>query len=331
MKKYSVIVPVYNRPSEVDELLGSLQSQTLKDFEIVIIEDGSTEDCKSIIAKYPDLEVNYFFKDNSGPGDSRNVGMTKAKGLWMIFFDSDCVIPEAYFQSVEDHLQINSLDTFGGPDAAHESFTTIQKAINYAMTSILTTGGVRGKENKLDQYQPRTFNMGIKREVFEKVGGFSDVHPGEDPDWSYRIMNAGYKVGLIESAYVYHKRRIDFKKFLKQVYKFGVARTILIKWYPDKFKPTYLLPTLFLLGSIGLVICGVLLSKFFISPLLFLVIVLFIDALMKTKSLLITLLAVPASFAQLYGYGYGFLKGWINIHILRREERKAFPSFFFKK
>jgi glycosyltransferase involved in cell wall biosynthesis len=332
MKKYSIIIPVYNRPQEVDELLESLSKQTFKDFDLLIIEDGSTEKCEDIVKKYStQIDIKYFYKPNSGPGDSRNYGMEKATGNYLIFFDSDCIIPSDYFENVEKALAENPLDAFGGPDNAHESFSDTQKAINYSMTSFITTGGVRGKKSKLDKFQPRSFNMGISQEVYKKVGGYSDIHPGEDPDLSYRIMDAGFKVGLIEGAYVYHKRRIDFSKFTKQVYKFGVVRTVLMKWHPEKFKLVYLFPALFLLFTIALLIASVLFSPYFLLPLLFLVVLIFIESFIKTKSLPITLLSIPASFIQLLAYGYGFLKGFFNLFILKREERKALPGFFFKK
>jgi len=332
MPKYSVIVPIFNRPNEAEELLESLAKQTYKDFDIIIIEDGSQDTCEDIVKRYAnDLDIKYHFKSNSGPGDSRNVGMTMATGDYLIFFDSDCIIPPQYFGEVEKHLAETPLDAFGGPDSAHVSFSNVQKAINYAMTSIITTGGIRGKKNKLDQYQPRSFNMGISQEVYKTVGGYTDVTPGEDPDLSYRIMNAGFRVGLIEKAYVYHKRRIDFSKFIKQVYKFGVMRPVLVKWYPDKFKLTYTFPTLFLLFSLFLVALTIAISPLFLSPLAFIAIILFIESLIKTKSLSISLLAILASFIQLYAYGYGFLKSAILILLLKKEERKVFDSFFFDK
>jgi glycosyltransferase involved in cell wall biosynthesis len=216
--KYSVIVPVYNRPVEVEELLDSLAKQTWNQFDILIVEDGSTEDCRAICDKYSDrLDINYYFKENSGPGSSRNFGMEKATGEYMIFFDSDCLIPTQYFEEVEKFISQNKLDCWGGPDDAHPSFTIIQKAINYSMTSVITTGGVRGKENKLDKFQPRSFNMGISQKVYKAVGGFGDIHPGEDPDLSYRIMDAGFTTGLIPRAHVFHKRRIDFQKFVGDI------------------------------------------------------------------------------------------------------------------
>lgn len=330
--KYSVIIPVYNRPDEVDELLESLTKQTYKNFDTLIIEDGSTLPCKNIVEKYQsELDIKYYYKENTGPGESRNFGMKKATGNYFIIFDSDCVIPPQYFQAVEDGLKTHQFDTFGGPDAAHSSFTDIQKAINYAMTSFITTGGIRGKKRSLDTYQPRSFNMGIKSEVFQKVGGFSDIHPGEDPDLSYRIMKEGYKVGLIEDAFVFHKRRIDFQKFRKQVYKFGIVRPILIKWYPDKFKITYLLPSLFLIGSIFLCLFAAIFHLNFLLPLLAIAGVLFVDALLQTKHLKIAILSVYTSFTQLYSYGFGFLKSAISILIFKKNERAHFPTFFFKK
>lgn len=330
MVKYSVIVPVFNRPDEMDELLKSLKKQSYSNFEIIIIEDGSTETCDEIAKLYSnELDIKYYYKDNSGPGDSRNTGMTMASGQYFIFFDSDCIIPPRYFEIVENYLSTDRLDAFGGPDNAHKSFTNIQKAINYSMTSVITTGGVRGKKNKMDNFQPRSFNMGINRKVYEKIGGFSNIHPGEDPDLSYRIMNDGFKIGLIKEAFVYHKRRIDFSKFVKQMYKFGVVRGILIKWYPDKFKLTYTFPALFLLLSLLLIILSIYFSVFFSAPLLLISVIIFMDALIKTKNLYISLLAVLASFIQLYSYGYGFLKSTIKILILKKDERKVFSAFFF--
>jgi len=332
MKKYSIIVPVYNRPDEIKDLLISLKGQSFKDFEIIIVEDGSTKDCKAVVQQFSqDLDIKYFFKDNSGPGDSRNFGMAKTSGQYLIFFDSDCLIPSNYFKIVDTFLSKNNLDAYGGPDSADDSFSNIQKAINYAMTSVITTGGVRGKENKMDNYQPRSFNMGISREVYEKVGGYRDIHPGEDPDLSYRIMNAGFRVGLIKDAVVFHKRRIDFKKFVKQVYKFGLVRPILIKWYPDKFKLTYTFPSIFLIGSILLFFLSLTVSFIFFLPLILIAILIFIESMLKTKKLSIAVLSVCASFIQLYGYGIGFLNSSIKILILNLEERKVFKDLFFNE
>lgn len=329
--KFSVVVPVYNRPQEVRELLSSLAEQTQKDFEILIVEDGSTDPCKEVVDMYSQqLDISYFFKENSGPGDSRNFGMEKASGEYVVLFDSDCIIPSDYFTNVTEYLSKDSLDAFGGPDDEHPSFSNIQKAINYAMTSFITTGGIRGRKKQLDKFQPRSFNMGIRKNVIDEIGGFSDIHPGEDPDLSYRIMAAGKRVGLIPNAKVFHKRRIDFGKFAKQVYKFGVVRIILGKWHPGTLKLVYFLPTVFFLGSIILILLAVILSPIFLIPLALVALLVFIESLLKSKNISIAITAVVAAFIQLYCYGFGFLKSFFKIKVLGGEERKVLPSFFFR-
>ena len=310
-------------------MLDSLLAQTVKDFEVILVEDGSTDKCDHIIPEY-DLDVRYFFKENTGPGDSRNFGMEKAIGEYFLFFDSDCVLPQDYFKNLNDGLDKLNPDAFGGPDAAHASFSLIQKAINYSMTSFFTTGGIRGRKKQLVQYQPRSFNMGLSRGVHEKVGGFADIHPGEDPDLSFRILDAGFKVSLIEKAKVYHKRRISFSKFALQVYKFGVVRVILNKWHPKRSKLIYFFPTLFLFGVILLLFLGFLVSTLFFYPLLVYSMLLFLEALLTSRSLVASVLAVPAAFIQLFGYGFGFLKSWIKIVVLKEEEQRVFPTFFFR-
>lgn len=327
--KYSIIIPVFNRPDEMKEMLDSLDKQTIKPFEIVLVEDGSNQKSDFLLDLY-DLPVSYFFKPNTGPGDSRNFGMKKASGDYFLFFDSDCVLPEDYFEKLDQSIERIKPDAFGGPDAAHPSFSNVQKAINYAMTSFFTTGGIRGGKRQLDRYQPRSFNMGLKKEVYEQIGGFSDIHPGEDPDLSFRIMNAGFKVSLIQEAVVFHKRRIDFAKFIKQVYKFGVVRVVLNRWYPDTKKLVYYLPTMFLIGVAALIVGSLFISKWILLPLLCYAGLILIDA-MRSSSFVVALLAIPASFIQLIGYGFGFLKSQIKLNGLRQNERKAFPSFFFDK
>lgn len=330
--KYSVVIPVFERHDEVRELLDSLSLQDDKNFEVVIVDDGSKVPCEEIVLGYKDrLDIHFYYKTNSGPGASRNYGIERAKGEYIVLFDSDCVIPSDYFTKVTAFLKTNPLDCYGGPDAADASFSDVQKAINYAMTAFITTGGIRGQKKQLDNFQPRSFNMGFKRSIYDDVGGFRTIHPGEDPDLSYRIINAGYKVGLIADAYVYHKRRIDFSKFVKQVYKFGVVRNILMKWYPDKFSWVYFFPTVFLFGVISLVTlatffkCGV-----FLLPLILFSLIAFIESLYKTKSVKIAFLSILSSYIQLLAYGYGFAKGFINIHILKKEEKIVFKSFFFE-
>lgn len=333
MPKYSVIVPVYNRPFEAQELLKSLSLQIFKDFEVIVVEDGSNQKSDDVVESFKgQLTIKYFFKENSGPGDSRNFGIEQASGGYFIFFDSDCIVPKEYFSVLNGELELKKLDAFGGPDNAHNSFSDTQKAINYAMTSFFTTGGIRGGKRQLDKFQPRSFNMGISREVYNIIGGFGDIHPGEDPDLSYRIMDAGFKVGLFTEAFVYHKRRIDFNKFTTQVYKFGVVRNILNKWHPKRKSPVFYLPSVFLICSSILVIGSIYASSISgLFPLVLFALLLMIDSLRLTKSIRISLRAVLASFIQLYAYGFGFLNSLFQISILGKEEREAFPSFFFVK
>ncbi|HBS52465.1 MAG TPA: glycosyl transferase family 2, partial [Flavobacterium sp.] len=247
---FSLIIPVYNRPDEVDELLESLTKTTYQnDFEIVIVEDGSTIPCGEVIQKYlSQLNIAYFYKENSGPGDSRNYGMAKASGDYFIIFDSDCIIPSQYLEEVDKALKQDYVDCFGGPDKALDSFSDIQKAINFAMTSFLTTGGIRGGSEKIGKFQPRSFNMGLSRKAFEASKGFGNIHPGEDPDLSIRLWNLGFETRLFSNAFVYHKRRIDWDKFSVQVSKFGKARPILNSWYPEHNKLTFFFPSAFILG-----------------------------------------------------------------------------------
>lgn len=328
MPKYSIIVPVFNRPNETEELLESLAVQQFTDFELILVEDGSSETSKHLAEMYGHkMELKYFYKENTGPGDSRNFGMGKASGGCFLFFDSDCVLPADYMLRLDEHLTNRKLDAFGGPDNAHESFSNTQKAINYAMTSFFTTGGIRGGKKQLDKFQPRSFNMGFSREVYKNIGGFSDIHPGEDPDLSYRIMKAGFKVGLIRECFVYHKRRIDFGKYLKQVYKFGVVRVVLNKWHPDKTSPVFMLPTLFLLGSLAC-LAGSTVSLWTLSPLAIFSAMILLDSLVQTKSVVISFKALMASFIQLYGYGFGYLKSYYLLKLLGKKERVALSSFF---
>ncbi len=329
---FSLIVPVYNRPDEVGELLQSLSlTMYSSEFEVVLIEDGSTITCKDVADKYNDkLNISYFFKENSGPGDSRNFGMTKAKGDYFIIFDSDCIIPKEYLDEVSKALENNFVDCFGGPDAALDSFSDVQKAINFAMTSFLTTGGIRGGSEKIDKFQPRSFNMGLSKKAFEASGGFGNIHPGEDPDLSIRLWNMGFETKLFPSAYVYHKRRIDWQKFYKQVNKFGKARPILNSWYPKYAKLTFFFPTLFLLGFLlSLVLCffG---QIFLISLYTGYFSLLFLASTFKNQNVKIGVLSVVAAVIQFYGYGIGFLESLWKVQIFKQQPQAAFPELFFK-
>ena len=269
MRFYSIIIPVYNRPEEIAELLQSLTSQNYTNFEVIIIEDGSDNTCKDKIEKFTEkLNIRYFFKENTGQGFSRNFGFEKAKGDYFLVFDSDCILPESYMQTVEDHLTKESLDAFGGPDRAEKSFTIIQKAINYSMTSIFTTGGIRGSKKHAGTYHPRSFNMGISRAVYEKTGGYIITRMGEDIEFSIRIIKEGFKVGLIEEAYVYHKRRTTLGQFYKQLHFFGRARINISRFYANELKPVHLFPLFFLVGWLTLLITWFAYKPLFLTGLL---------------------------------------------------------------
>ncbi|MDF4202782.1 glycosyltransferase [Maribacter sp. SA7] len=329
---FSFIIPVYNRPNEIKELLNSLRLQTYdKTFEVVIVEDGSAISSEEVISDYVDtLAISYYKKPNSGPGDSRNYGMARAKGNYFIVLDSDCILPPQYLVAAEKSLQEDYVHCYGGPDAAHESFSTVQKAINYAMTSFLTTGGIRGGKKAVDKFQPRSFNMGISKEAFENVGGYGNIHPGEDPDLTIRIWNSGYKTKLISEAFVYHKRRIDWNKFYIQVNKFGMVRPILNKWHPETKKITYWFPTVFCLG---LIISIILAALGFAVPLYLYALyfsVLFVDAIVKTRNLKVALLSLVATAIQFFGYGYGFLKSTLYINSSSKKPEEIFPKLFFR-
>lgn len=329
---FSLIIPVYNRPDEIDELLASLVTQTYKgQYEIVIVEDGSAVTCKDIVAAYEDkLMISYYFKENSGPGDSRNYGMKRAKGDYFIILDSDCILPPQYLESVEQNLAKEYVDCFGGPDAALDSFSDIQKAINFTMTSFLTTGGIRGKSEKIEKFQPRSFNMGLSKAAFEASGGFGNIHPGEDPDLSIRLWKMGYTTKLFTSSFVYHKRRIDWEKFNIQVNKFGKARPILDLWHPEYKKAVFLFPALFMIGLAFSLILLLINIQLFIYIYILYFLLLFAVSAMQNKSLKIGALSVMAVLMQFYGYGTGYMESYYKIHILRKKPEEAFPKLFFK-
>lgn len=328
--RYSIIIPVYNRPDEVDELLQSLTQQQFKDFEVIVVEDGSTIDCKSVVAKYKDnLDIKYFQKANSGPGQTRNYGALQSQGEYLIILDSDCILPQGYLQSIEDELLLNESNAFGGPDRAHHSFTDMQKAINYSMTSFFTTGGIRGGKKKMDKFYPRSFNMGVERKVYQDLGGFSDMRFGEDIDFSIRIFQGGFSCRLFPDAWVFHKRRTDLRKFFKQVYNSGIARIDLYKKYPSSLKIVHLLPAVFTLGVLMLLI-GSFFCLYSLLPILLFALLILIDATIRNHSFLIGIYAVAASFIQLIGYGSGFWIAWWQRCVLKKEKYEAFRKSFYK-
>ena len=362
--KYSLIIPVYNRPDEVDELLQSLVTQTETDFEVLIVEDGSTVPCREVVRKYENLlNLEYYEKRNSGPGQTRNFGAGRSLGDYLIVLDSDCVLPSGYLQAVNEELERCKTDAFGGPDRAHESFTAVQKAISYSMTSFFTTGGIRGGKKKMDKFYPRSFNMGIRREVYHALGGFSKMRFGEDIDFSIRIFKGGYTCRLFPEAWVWHKRRTDLKKFFKQVHNSGIARINLYKKYPESLKLVHLLPMVFTVGTSLLLLLALVgwigsvwdfqirhhypyapdyswvtgyaglfhaLSWIPLLPILLFCLLIFADASLQYKNMKIGLLSVAASFVQLFGYGTGFIRAWWKRCVQGKDEFSAFEKNFYK-
>lgn len=308
---FSVIVPVYNRPDEVRELLESLARQRIMNFEVIIVEDGSSVPCREVADSFSarGLDVKYFAKENEGRSIARNYGIARSRGDYLIFFDSDCVIPEDYFLKLRKFTTEHPYDAFGGPDAADASFTDTQKAINFAMTSFLTTGGIRGGKVSLEKFTPRTFNMGFSREVYNKVGGFREMF-SEDIDMSTRIRLAGFSIGLYPDLPVYHKRRVDFRKFWRQVYVFGMSRITLKLLYPDSMKPVHCLPALFVIGVVAMILLAIFVSPWWLLPLVLYLFAIWSSALRQTGSPVIAFKAVPAAMIQLGGYGCGFIRAY---------------------
>ncbi len=352
MPKYSIIIPVYNRPDEVDELLSSLTRQAYADFEVIVVEDGSATKCEDVCKRYEGrLPVHYYYKDNSGPGQSRNYGAERARGEYLLILDSDVVLPDGYLAAVDAELTTAPCDAFGGADASHPSFTPVQKAISYSMTSFFTTGGIRGgkagKKNgqaKLDRFYPRSYNMGIRRDVYMALGGFSKMRFGEDIDFSYRIIEAGHSSRLFPDAWVWHKRRTDLKKFFRQVYNSGIARINLEKRHPGTMKLVHLLPMVFTVGVLALVVLSAIgraMSHYYGNEWLWLFwmpwipIVLYsamilVDSTLQHRSLRIGYLSVAAAFTQLMGYGFGFLEAWWKRCVKGQDEFQAFEKNFYK-
>ncbi|MBQ7180627.1 MAG: glycosyltransferase [Bacteroidaceae bacterium] len=361
--KYSLIIPVYNRPDEVDELLASLETQTLRDFEVVIVEDGSQVPCEDVVRRHAGrLSVKYYRKENGGPGPARNYGADRSGGEYLIVLDSDCVLPPGYLQAVDDELTTEPCEAFGGPDRAHESFTPVQKAISYGMTSFLTTGGIRGGRRKLDRFYPRSFNMGLRSDLWQRLGGFSPMRFGEDIDLSLRIYESGARCRLFPGAWVWHKRRTDLRKFFRQVFNSGMARINLWKRHPGSLRPVHLLPALFTLGlgllslvfltglvltvlglwvglcsqtgcNMGLVVAygGGALMALALAPLLLYGLIILIDSSLRNRSLRVGLLSIPASLVQLTGYGMGFMRAWWQRFVMGRDEDvQAFRRTFYK-
>lgn len=319
---FSIIIPLYNRPQEIKELLESLTLQTYKQFEVLVIEDGSVKDAKDIVAGFAGrLDVHYYFKPNEGQGFSRNFGFERAKGNYFIIFDSDCLIPEDYLEVVKNRLATDYLDAYGGPDDAHPSFTPMQKAISYSMTSPFTTGGIRGNKNGIGQFHPRSFNMGVSRQVWEKAGGFIITRLGEDIEYSIRIHSLGFKIGLIPEAKVFHKRRTSYLQFYKQLHFFGRARINIAKFFPKELKLVHFFPAAFTVGTFITLLANLLGWRIALlgnAILALFILLIFFHSLYKNKSLKVAFLSIGAAFIQLIAYGLGFMQDYWKRNILHQ-------------
>jgi len=329
----SIIVAIFNRKDELFELLNSLTAQTDKEFEVIIVDDGSFVDLKPTIAQFDTiLKINYFKKDNSGPGLSRNFGAKHAENEWLVFVDSDVIVEKEYIENCKKNILDTPCDAFGGADKAHKGFNLMQKAISYSMTSVFTTGGIRGNKKAVSRFQPRSFNMGVKKEVFEKVGGFSEMRVGEDPDLSMTLWENGFTTAFFDTIAVYHKRRVDFGKFSKQVYQFGCARPILNQRHPNYVKISFAFPTLFMLGYLmGFLEYFIMGRGIILSFYGFYTFLVLLHALIVTKNISIAAMAVISTYIQMFSYGYGFLKSWILLNIVRMKPKDAFPKHFHEK
>ncbi len=332
-KTISIVVAIFNRKDELFELLNSLIAQTDKDFEVIIVDDGSFVDLLPTVETFKEmLNIQYFKKANSGPGLSRNYGANRAKNDWLVFVDSDVIVEKDYIENIKKNLEKTDCAAFGGADKAHKGFNLLQKAISYSMTSVFTTGGIRGSKKAVTRFQPRSFNMGVNKEIFLKIGGFSEMRIGEDPDLSMTIWENGYQTAFFDDIGVYHKRRTDLGKFSKQVYQFGCARPILNQRHPDYVKPTFWFPTLFLLGYVAGILEYFLLQKGFVLACYgFYTLVIFVHALYLTKNIAIAAQAIITTYIQMFSYGYGFLESWIKLNVLKMKPEDAFPKHFHQK
>lgn len=332
MNTISIIIAIYNRKEELTELLNSLACQTEKEFEVIVVDDGSMVDLKPIAESFQEkLNLKYFRKNNSGPGLSRNYGAKHAENSWLVFVDSDVIVEPDYVENIRKNILSTDCVAFGGADKAHEGFNTLQKAISYSMTSVLTTGGIRGSKKAVTRFQPRSFNMGVKKDIFLSLGGFSEMRIGEDPDLSMTIWEAGYKTAFFDNIGVYHKRRTDLGKFSKQVYQFGCARPILNQRHPRFVKPSFWFPSVFLLGYlIGIIQYFTLRNGLMLSLYGLYTLVVFFHAAIKTKSIVIAAQAIITTHVQMFSYGFGFLESWVKLNVLSMKPEKAFPHHFYK-
>ena len=332
MQSISIIIAIYNRKDELFELLNSLSRQTDKDFEVIIVDDGSILNLRPTAELFQEsLTIEFFRKDNSGPGLSRNYGARRAKNDWLVFVDSDVIVETDYIQNIKKNISEIPCDAFGGADKAHKGFNLMQKAISYSMTSVFTTGGIRGNKKAVTKFQPRSFNMGVRKSAFEQVGGFSEMRIGEDPELSMRLWEHGYTTAFFDDIGVYHKRRVDFGKFSKQVYQFGCARPILNQRHPKYVKISFAFPSLFFIGYfLGIIAYFAFQQGLILGFYGLYTFVVFFHALYKTRNISIAAMAIISTYIQMFSYGYGFLKSWILLNVFRQKPEDAFPSHFHK-
>lgn len=332
MPTISIIIAIYNRKDELFELLKSLSHQVDKDFEIIIVDDGSQIQLLPTIELFKhSLNISFYRKKNSGAGLTRNYGARKAKGEWLVFVDSDVIVEKNYISNIKNNIKNIPCDAFGGADKAHKGFNLMQKAISYAMTSVFTTGGIRGSKKSLSKFQPRSFNMGVKKEVFDKVSGFSEMRIGEDPDLSMTLWENGFKTTFFDDIGVYHKRRTDFGKFSTQIYEFGIARPILNQRHPNYVKISFALPTIFLLGYfLGFIEYFILNKNIILSLYGIYTFLIGFSALINTRNISIAFLAIIATYIQMFSYGWGFLKSWVILNVFNQKPKEAFPKHFYK-
>ncbi len=320
---YSFIIPVFNRPEDMEDILGCLASQIYQDFEVVVVESGSSIKSDRVVESFMDrLNVRYYYKTNEGQGFSRNYGMERARGEYFVILDSDLKLDPDYLDNLDRSLKENELDSFGGPDRAHPSFTPIQKALDFVLTSGITTGGMRGNKKHIGKFYPRSFNMGFSRQVYEKTKGFKLPYFGEDLELSRRINSLGFSSGLIPEAYVYHKRKNDFKSFFNQMFFFGRARINVFKIFPDTLKLAHFFPTFFVFYSAMAALIMMFDFKWGLLlwlPLLLYLFIIFLGASIRHRSLRIGLLALPAVLVQIYGYGLGFIRDFWRRAVLKRD------------
>ena len=340
--KYSIIVPSFNRADEIEELIGSITRLKFdrERFELVIVDDGSTDHTLNLLEKYKNEigdNLVYFTQKNQGPGAARNTGMSKAKGDFFIFVDSDCTVPENWLTEIDISAQANRADAFGGADTYSDDFSPLLKAINYSMTSFITTGGLRGKKGKkLAKFYPRSFNMGLTRQLWEKIGGFGSLRHGQDIEFSNRILKSGAVVVFVEKASVFHKRRTNIRRFYKQVFNWGVARINLYKIDNTMLEPLHALPALITLLTILTIILSLVFSPLRILVYAGLILALIIlgvsmlDAIRMYKQLKPALLLPLIMPAQIFGYGLGFIYNYTRRIIFNKKEKIGFKKSYYK-